>query len=443
MSVVELPPGWVFAQLAEITGPRGEKLLPAALPEAPFIGMDHIEAHTGRKIGSVLAKTMKSNASRFFGGDVLYGRLRPYLNKVWFARHDGLASAEFMIFPTCETIDGLYLSYRLRSRDFVSFAAHLNEGDRPRVGFDQLGVFEVALPPFAEQKRIVAKIEELFTKLEKGIESLRDAQAQLKLYRQSSIDFALRNPEGIELTSTCLGDVIGTIDQGWSPKCDYNLQPEPGQWAVITTTAIQPQKYLPNECKPLPADLKPRQKIEVQQGDILMTRKGPRKRTGVVCRVREHRARSMLCDTVYRFRAKENVICPDFLEILLNSPSVVAQIDRLKSGISDSGISLNQGKVKSVELTIPREIEAQRQIYGRVQTIEDSIVRVEAEIETQLAKADALRQSILKQAFSGKLVPQNPNDEPASILLDRIRAERAGAKPSKRKARPRKAKEAA
>ena len=105
--------------------------------------MDHVEAHTTRILGAVPASDMKSNAARFYGGDILYGRLRPYLNKVTQMQFEGIASAEFIIFPDTELLRSAFLKYRLNAADFVSFASHLNEGDRPRVNFAQIGDFKI------------------------------------------------------------------------------------------------------------------------------------------------------------------------------------------------------------------------------------------------------------------------------------------------------------
>ena len=137
--MTDLPRGWALGPLSNFVTPRGEKVSPADLPKLPFIGMDHVEAHTTKIIGSVPSRQMKSNASRFFKDDVLYGRLRPYLNKVAQPKFDGLASAEFIVFEGNELIDPGFLRYRLHAQDFVNFASHLNEGDRPRVSFEQIG----------------------------------------------------------------------------------------------------------------------------------------------------------------------------------------------------------------------------------------------------------------------------------------------------------------
>jgi hypothetical protein len=197
-----LPPGWIAGTLGDFIRPRGEKADPQEFPELTFLGMDHVEAHTMRIVGGVSGSSMKSAAARFYRGDVLYGRLRPYLNKVarpWF---DGLASAEFMVFPEKKWLCSEFLKLRLNSVDFVGFASHLNEGDRPRVDFSQISTFPLLVPPANEQRRIVAKIEELFSEIDKGIESLTTAREQLKAYRQSILKAAFE----------------GKLTEGWRSK---------------------------------------------------------------------------------------------------------------------------------------------------------------------------------------------------------------------------------
>ena len=186
----QLPGGWVAAPLSEAIQPRTEKVVPSDHPESRFIGMDHVESLSTKILGSLPAAAMKSSAASFRAGDVLYGRLRPYLNKVAQPNFDGLASAEFIVFPDTVLISSPFLKHRLNAADFVSYASHLNEGDRPRVSFDQIGEFEILIPPPLEQHRIVAKIEELFSELDRGIESLKTAREQLKVYRQAVLKHA-------------------------------------------------------------------------------------------------------------------------------------------------------------------------------------------------------------------------------------------------------------
>ena len=180
-----------ISTLKEIVQPRRGKSSPADHPDLPYIGLEHVEAHTTRLLGSVPATEMRSTANRFQPGDVLYSRLRPYLNKVWRADREGLCSSEFIVLPGNERVDSSYLCYRLNAHDFVSFANSLNAGDRPRVDFDQISTFQTWLPrTLPEQRRIVAEIEKQFTRLEAGVAALRRVQANLKRYRAAVLKAA-------------------------------------------------------------------------------------------------------------------------------------------------------------------------------------------------------------------------------------------------------------
>jgi len=90
--------------LGEIVRPRRAKASPADHPNLDYVGLEHVEAQTTRLLGSVPATDMRSTANRFQPGDVLYSRLRPYLNKVWRADREGLCSSEFIVLPENEQL---------------------------------------------------------------------------------------------------------------------------------------------------------------------------------------------------------------------------------------------------------------------------------------------------------------------------------------------------
>jgi type I restriction enzyme S subunit len=265
---------------------------------------------------------------------------------------------------------------------------------------------ELTCPPLAEQHRIVAEIEKQFTRLDAGLASLGRIQVALKRYRASALKAACEGRltfTKAPVTLSPLRDLITDLGQGWSPKCELNRDPLPGEWAIIKTTAVQSMKYFDRESKPLPQTLNPRPGIEIKVGDFLMTRKGPRQRAGVTCLVRATRERLMVCDTVYRFRCRESSVNPAYLELALNSPQIVSEIDRLKSGINDSGVSLTHEKLGGVLLPIPPLAE-QECIVAEVERRLSVIDEMEATVAANVKRAERLRQSILHRAFSGKLM---------------------------------------
>jgi type I restriction enzyme S subunit len=96
-----------------------------------YVGLEHIEPHTMRLLGHGLARDVRSSSVRFAKGDVLYGKMRPYLNKVWVAEFDGLCSAEFLVFPSSEELSGQFLAFRLTAMtSFFSQTVKLAVNDR-------------------------------------------------------------------------------------------------------------------------------------------------------------------------------------------------------------------------------------------------------------------------------------------------------------------------
>jgi type I restriction enzyme S subunit len=116
----------------------------------------------------------------------------------------------------------------------------------------------------------------------------------------------------------------------------------------------------------------------------------------------------------------------------INSPLLHNQILRITRGVAQLKVSL--GRFSEISIPLP-PLEEQRFIVDEVERRLSVVDKLEATVEANLKQVDALRQSILKRAFSGELVVQDPDDEPASVLLERIRSERQVAKPKTRKGR--------
>ena len=502
--MTELPRGWASGPLSDFVTPRGERVSPADFPEMPFIGMDHVEAHTTRIVGSVPSRQMKSSASRFRKNDVLYGRLRPYLNKVAQPNFDGLASGEFIVFEGNERIDPSFLRYRLHARDFVNFASHLNEGDRPRVNFGQIGGFDILVPPPKEQRRIVERIEILFDEIDRGVESLRDAQRAIGLYRQSLLksafegrltaDWRAGNSDKLESAETLLariGDGREAVNQAsldnWKRRlADWercgkagrrppkprrakppsklgvsrssNSEASPGGWLLLTaesvgTVQLGRQRSPKNRSKDFPTkyvraaniteqglalddlldmDFLPHElhTYRLEEGDLLLAEaSGSVEQVGKAAIWQGEVQDCCFQNTVIRHRPH----CHDFAIYLLwlyRHFYVSGKFAQVAGGVGINHLSASRFAQIPLPICSPAEqSEIVRILEGRLESAD----ALQAEIDANLARAEALRQSILKKAFSGKLVPQNPDAEPARALLARIRASRDGNSTTKRR----------
>src|ERR1044072_4803392 len=111
----KLQKGWVKTTLGKITYLSHERAQPAAMPNMRYVGFKHIESQTMRLLGHADALHIRSSSLRFYAGDLLYGRMRPYLNKLWVAEFDGLCSAEFLVFRKIDGVSNEFLSFRLNS----------------------------------------------------------------------------------------------------------------------------------------------------------------------------------------------------------------------------------------------------------------------------------------------------------------------------------------
>ena len=193
-----LPPGWRWVRLGEVAYREANFLMPSDYPTKRFryVGMEHLEAGQWAEPQGVEVSgaEIRSQVVLFRPGLVLYGKLRPYLNKVFVPRYEGVASTEFVpIAPRVDVLSPEYLGAYLRTPHFVDYATANTTGSRqPRTRLDALWSAPIPLPPLAEQERIVERLEALQEKLR----ALEAAQAQtdetLKRLEQAILERAFR-----------------------------------------------------------------------------------------------------------------------------------------------------------------------------------------------------------------------------------------------------------
>ncbi|HEX2852984.1 MAG TPA: restriction endonuclease subunit S [Opitutaceae bacterium] len=293
---------------------------------------------------------------------------------------------------------------------------------RKRISRGNLANVTISLPPLNEQKRIVAKIEELFSELEAGEESLRLARRQLGVYRQSLLKQAFegkltakwrtQNSPKLEWREVSLSSVID-FTSGFAFKSDEYV--EVGVPVVRISDVSEVGVSLENSVR---ITAQPEfEKFRLRKGDILIAMSGAT--TGKFGELKSDE-KCYLNQRVGCFRAKdERRFSQRFLHHLLHG--LKRKIGKDAYGGAQPNISGKQINAYTVPSPSPEE---QQEIVRLLDEQFEVIERNEREIDGALRKSEALRQSILKKAFTGRLVPQDPSDEPASALLARLGTER-------------------
>ena len=176
----DLPDSWVWISIGTaFFYDAGIKRKPSALdPSFWLLELEDIEKDTGRLVSRVKSaeRNSKSTKSEFRPGDILYGKLRPYLNKVLVADRSGYSTTEIVAIRPYVPLCSDYCALSFRRPDFVEYVTHLGQGTKmPRLRTKDAIVAPFPLPPVPEQHRIVAKADELITLCDQ-LEKARNAR---------------------------------------------------------------------------------------------------------------------------------------------------------------------------------------------------------------------------------------------------------------------------
>ena len=361
-------------------------------------------------------------------------------------------------------INPTYIQYLFISSNFRRL---LSKGAK---GTAQMGIYlnalkklPIQISPFPEQHRIVAKIEELFTKLDAGVEALKKIKEQLKRYRQAVLKYAFEgkltqewreaHKGKIEPASVLLERIkeerkkngkgkykelppidtseLSELPEGWEwtrvgeimevvrgasprPKGDPRYFGGDIPWIMISDISKEKGKYISTTRDTVTEEGKGKSRY-LKAGTLILSN------SGTVCVPKILAVNGCIHDGFVAFPDLSDNLeifyCYYFFDHI--RPKIIQEN---KQGVTQ--VNLNTDIVRNMNICLPSQ-EEQKQIFEEIESRLSVADEVEKVAEQSLKQSERLRQSILKQAFEGKLVSQDPTDEPAEKLLERIRGEKA------------------
>ncbi|MCA6437054.1 MAG: restriction endonuclease subunit S [Bacteroidetes bacterium] len=182
----ELPMGWKLVELKDIVSLSTEKHKPTKTENLFYVGLEHIEKHTGKLTSTVGSEKITTIKNKFNAGDILYGKLRPNLNKCYLAKEDGVCSTDILVLKLSPECLGKYLHPIMVSTAFVNEMSENTSGvNLPRVPTKFILEYKIPLPPTEEQDRIINELESRLSVADKMEESITQSLQQAEALRQS------------------------------------------------------------------------------------------------------------------------------------------------------------------------------------------------------------------------------------------------------------------
>lgn len=237
------------------------------------------------------------------------------------------------------------------------------------------------------------------------LKRIAEEKAQLvkekKIKKQKALPPISEDEKPFELPSGwewChLNSLISEMDAGWSPACPPEASPNHETWGVLKTTAVQNMEYREYENKVLSSSKEPRPQYEVKNGDILITRAGPKNRVGVSCLVQTTRPKLMISDKIIRFHLIELGMSNNFVSLCLNAGATSEYLESSKSGMAESQMNISQDKLKMAPIPLP-PIREQTLIAKKVEELIDLCDKLKLSLEKGKHAHFQFTDSVIEQA---------------------------------------------
>jgi type I restriction enzyme M protein len=378
-SVEPLPGGHPsgLTPLGDVCEVKSEKITPEDLTnDMAYVGLEHIESNTGRLLNteSALSVDLQSTKNVFQKGDVLYGKLRPYLNKVYLAEFDGICSTDILVLKSKHP---KLLKYALLDEEFVRETSNIMKGiSLPRLQVKDFLSLKVYFPKTdGAVERTVKEIE--------AVEKAEDPDRELIKKKREEIS-RKANELFFSYSLERLGKVCEPPQYGAAEKA---LMGDPEKdYRYIRITDVNGSGALTDKEFMTAENIEP--KYVLQDGDFLFARSGYT--AGKTFLYKERYGKAIYAGYFIRFRCSPNYLLPKFLDLVTKSENYQDWVLQTRGGSSQPNI--NAAQFSNYQIPLP-SVEEQEKVIAEIEALENKI----AEAEERLSKAAERKAEILRK----------------------------------------------
>ena len=369
-------PAFRLSDLCELIS---EPLKPGGRPDALYLGLEHLAPGRLVRIGGGRASDMRSNTSAFQSGDVLYGKLRPYLDKAVLADRAGVCTTELLVLRAKTDVDPRFLAALVHSPSFLEFSVSGTTGvQHPRTSWAHIREFEAPAFTLDDQRQVAGilwLVHEAISRSEKLVE---DTQALGRAAMQTLFTRGLRGeaqketeiglvPESWEVNN--LGSVRDQLQYGTSVKCTYDTSKYP----VVRIPNIEPQKINLHDLKYCQLTDEQAERFRLENGDLLFIRtNGVLDRLGSCAIYSGEPANALFASYLIRARLQQDQVMPEFASYFLGSDFGTALVAGRATPASDGKFNLNTAAIDGLQLPLP-SLDEQHEIVDILDAIDRKI----------------------------------------------------------------------
>lgn len=420
----KVPGNWCWVRLELLLRSSKEKTEEFSDADLKYVGLEHMQKDGGI-VAYDSAERVKSLKNVFHPQQILYGKLRPYLNKHDIATFDGVCSTDILVFNATSVTIPKFVNFFLDQDTFIEYAVSNSKGiNLPRVSESVVLDAKCPLPPIYEQHRIVDRIESLFAKLDEAKQKAQDALDSFETRKAAILHRAFtgeltsqwRKEHGVGMESwrtvtfkdACLKITDGTHH---SP-----VNTPTGEYMYVTAKNIKETGIDLTNITFVSKDVHDEiySRCDVQYGDVLYIKDGATTGIATVNTIEEPFS---LLSSVAVLRPDKKQIMAEYMVYNLNSSKTKAMMINNMSGNAITRLTLS--KIKTAPITVC-SLDEQAEIVRILDDLLAKEQQAKEAAEGVLEQIDLIKKAILARAFRGELGTNDPSEESAVELLKQI-----------------------